>query len=32
MADIAELIKEETEGNVIIEKDINTVKCRNETK
>ena len=32
MTHIIELIKEETEGNVIIEKDINTMKCRNETK
>ena len=32
LTDIAELIKEETDGNVIIEPDKNTMKCLMETK
>ena len=32
LTDIAELIKEETDGNVIIETDRNTMKCLMETK
>ena len=32
LTDIAELIKEETDGNVIIESDKNTMKCLMEIK
>ena len=32
LTDIAELIKEETDGNVIIEPDKNTMKCLMEIK
>ena len=32
LTDIAELIKEETDGNVIIEPDKNTIKCKMEIK
>ena len=32
LTDIAELIKEETDGNVIIESDKNTMKCKMEIK